>query len=306
MSARRSPPSSALLAAQTPQKRAAFFRQGLRFHESAAGVVVQRVSGADLRRMLRPLMEARAAAAAAGRDPAAVRAREHNPAPGDVVHDALYAFDTLFAECRRKEVDLLASAEAVAEEYEVDGAAGHACLMLAWRTAYDPRRRAHDKPALVGAMTLHRFKRSDNFSTTAASLAPRDAATLAPYLDARRNVMYIDTLCAKGRGGVGRILAMHAMRYALQRKCTGLIALSFSSKPLAPGARPESYGVFEGLGFEVLVARASFRANLHGTWFFLPLHEARFASLLADAVDVCARRGFTARTQDTLVWRCPA
>ena len=313
------------LDSQTLERKKQIFRNTLRFQESAAGVVVQRVTGSYLYRILRPVLDARKAAydaaptAAAGdRAAAAVDPSRHVPDPTDPLVRAIYGMDATFAGCASKDVDMLSSAEGIAMEWKEHGAPGHACLMLAWRTVFDGPSKRLRPPELVGAMTLHRLVPSTNFSTDhdarprEGSMGDRDNDVLNGRAQhgnvPRRNyfarqTMYIDGVCAKGGGGVGKILLLHAVRWAIMRKCTGIAALSYSSKA---NSTPESYRLFETLEFEKIIPKASYKiARMHGTWFYKSLDSIGFSGILADSIAICTRGGLTEKTKDTLIWRCP-
>ena len=282
---------------QDISKRLHIFKQSLKFQESAAGVVIQRVSGADLKRIMAPLLAARANATV--RDPMDVC-----PDPKDPLVHAIYSMDTIFAGCLRKGVDMLSSVEAIASEYAVDGTKGNGCLILAWRTTFDSAARRLMDPELVGAMTLYKFKPTPNFSTDARSLSDHDHAILKPLFGV--NAIYIDCMCAKGGGGVGKLLALHACRYAITKKAKAIVALSYSQKKLKPGTKPESYKIFHDLGFEHLIETANYTTTIYGTWFVTTLEDLSFKGILTRGIELCTRRGLSPKTRDRLVWRCPA
>ena len=109
--------------------------------------------------------------------------------------------------------------------------------------------------------------------------------------------MYIDTVCSKS-GGVGKLLVLHAMRWALMRNCTGLIALSYT--PRSNGV-PESRKIFESLRFEKIIPQARFRVpKMYGTWFYIQLNSPTFDGILKESFDVCTRRGFTEKPKTRL------
>jgi hypothetical protein len=288
------------IAEQDARRKTSLFKQSLRLHEVAAGVFVQRIAGSYLKRLIKPLREARARAPDPRRfDPQSVDVDRTDPLVA-----ALYAFDDIFEDCNTAKVDMLSSVEYLAEEYDVHGSSGHGCLILAWRQTYNRETRRHDAPQLVGAMTLHRFVQTPSFSTDMSSLSERDFRTLTgPPNFFRKNLIFIDAMCAKGRSGVGRLLLMHAYNYALLRKCTGVIALSFSSRR---NVRPQSYPLFEDFGFEAIIADARFRnPRIHGAWFFIDVRNpAPFENLESGALRVCTRRGLTPATRSRLILRC--
>ena len=312
-----------LLTRQDPNKKIQLFKASLKFQESAAGVVVQRVLGSYLYRILKPLIDAKEKARrddpnypndngydpADEVDPAAVLRKL--PEKNDTLVKSIYGLQTIFEDCFHKGVDIFDSAQAVAEEYKKHGAQGSGCLLIAWKTSFDDTTKRIRAPTIVGAMCCHRFVATSNFSTDRASLAASDWALLHGErshgsIERRnyfhRNTMYIDTVCSKS-GGVGKLLVLHAMRWALMRKCTGLIALSYT--PRSNGV-PESKKIFESLQFEKIIPKANFAIDhMHGTWFYIHLNSPTFEGILKESFDVCTRRGFTENTKDRLVWRCP-
>ena len=305
---------TSLIDQQTRERKIQIFKSALRFQESAAGIVVQRIPGSYLYRILRPLILARVDAEENGRDPDRIDPRRFIPDGNDPLVNAIYNIDDIFSYCKSKSVDMLASAEGVAMEWKEDGAPGHGCMLLAWKTTFDNATKKLSAPQLVGAMTLHKFKPTVNFSTDRASLSDRDydvlhGKTASGSNDIRnyfsRNTMYIDAMCAKGKSGVGKVLVLHALRWALMRKCTGLIALSFSKRALKSGEHPESYPIFTTFKFEKTIPRANFKVQMYGTWFFQSLDTIGFGNIMKEAVDICTRTGFTEKTEETLIWRCP-
>lgn len=307
------------LSSQDRQKQVSIFKNSLKFQEAAAGVVIQRVAGSYLRRILKPLTLAREEvmrdAARKGFSEAKIVQAGETVDPNDVDVDrsdplvaAIYSLNTIFSECRSKQVDMLSSVESVAVEFDEHGAPGHGCLLLAWKTGYDAAARTHATPKLVGAMTLHKFVKTPSFSTDDASISAGDMRILsgthqegAPNYF-RKHLLYIDGLCATGGGGVGRVLVLHAYRYALMRKCTGIIALSFSKRATAV---PESYKIFTAFGFTPIIPKANFKTRMYGTWFYIGLDAVTFRMVAEEGIKICTRRGFTEATKDKLVWRCP-
>jgi len=291
-----------MLSEQSKEKRQKIFKDALQFQESAAGVAIQKVPGSYLLRILKPLLDARDAApneAAANR----IKAMDHCPDRRDPLIHAIYSMDTTFTSAVSKGVDPLSSAEGIASEHTFDGAKGNGCLFLAWKTSFNAHRKKLDDPKLVGAMTMYKFKRTTNFSTDAASTGDNDA-TLDAFF--RSNFMYIDTLVSSEAAGVGKLLALHAYRYAITKKAKGVIALSYSKKRLAGNSRPESYKIFHGLGFTHLIENASYTIQMYGTWFVTLLDDVAPLSGVLDAgIKLCTRAGFTQKTEDHLVWRCP-
>lgn len=309
--------ASRLVHEQSLDRKKQLFKNALRFQESAAGVVVQRVTGSYLYRILTPLRRAREAQARAS-GTVLTNPMAYLPDASDPLVHAIYNMDNTFADCRSKAVDMMASVEAVADEWKVHGASGHGCLLLAWKTTFDSSTKKIQAPVLVGAMTLHRFVRTGNFSTdhsTGAregSLGDRDHDVLRGEQAAgdgsrrnyfNRNTMYIDCLCAKGRGGVGKLMILHAIRWAIMRKCTGVIALSYVRKAKQV---PESHAAFVALRFDKIIPTVQYKIQgMHGSWFYLALDNVGFEAILKEGVDICARTGLTDRTKDSLIWRCP-
>lgn len=313
-----------LLSRQDPKKKIQLFKTSLKFQESAAGVVVQRVLGSYLYRILKPLIDAKEKARRDDRrypdpndpdydpaddvDPAAVLRKL--PEKNDTLVKSIYGFRTIFKDCFKKGVDIFESAQVIAEEYKEYGSKGSGCLMIAWKTSFDTTSKRIQAPTVVGAMCCHKFVSTSNFLTDRPSLASSDWALLRGERShgsiERRNyfsrTMYIDTVCSKS-GGVGKLLVLHAMRWAMMRNCTGLIALSYT--PRRNGV-PESKKIFESLQFEKIIPEANFTIdNVYGTWFYIQLNSPTFDGILKESFDVCTRRGFTEHTKNTLVWRCP-
>jgi hypothetical protein len=287
-----------MLHRQSPEKKRKIFKDALQFQESAAGVVVQRIPSSYLLRILKPLLLAREQAA----NEDDVDPMEHCPDKTDPVVFAIYTLDRTFASAMSKGVDVLSSAEMIAEEHKVDGAKGNGALFLAWKTAYDVSTKSLGTPQLVGAMVVYKFKRTENFSTDTATTGKKDSDTLDPFF--RSEYLLIDTLVSVAPG-VGTVLALHACRYGIMRHAKGIVALSYSKKKLAAGAKPESYKIFNTLGFHRLIENASFTTRIYGTWFLMKLDELSLSGLLESGISLCTRAGFTARTKDQLIWRCP-
>lgn len=289
-----------MLQEQTTDKKLKIFKDALTFQESAAGLAIQKVPSAYLLRILKPVLEARAAAPderAAER----IKAMDHCPDKHDPLIHAIYSMDTIFRNAVSKGVDPLSSAEGIAAEHTVDGSKGNGCLFLAWKTAYNSTTKQLDAPKLVGAMTVNKFKRTENFSTHAAATGGDDS-TLDPFF--RSNFIYIDTLVSTG-SGAGKILALHAYRYAIMKRAKGVIALSYSKKRLTGSAKPESYKIFHELKFAHLIENANYAIQMYGTWFVASLDDVDLSGVLDAGIKLCTRAGFTAKTADQLVWRCP-
>ena len=113
------------LNAQPNATKMQLFRRSLQFMDAAAGILVQRVPGSQLKRLLRE------------------DADDDDP----VVH-ALRRLDQTFGSCKDKAVDMLSSVEMIAEEYAEDGAKSGAAVLLAWALDYDTQSRGHRPPAL--------------------------------------------------------------------------------------------------------------------------------------------------------------
>ena len=164
---------------QLLQKQISIFKQSLKFQEAAAGVVIQRVPSAYLYRILRPLIDARAAAPNE-REANRIRAMDHCPDRRDPLVHAIYNMD----ETSRVR----------------DQGRGHALVRRGHRLRAHLRRRLGQRVSLPGvedhvrhgreATARSRARRRDdrlqvgertsNFSTDAASTG-RDDARLAPY-----------------------------------------------------------------------------------------------------------------------------
>lgn len=291
-----------MLSAQTKEKRQKIFKDALQFQESAAGVAIQKVPATYLTRILKPLLDARDAApnvAAANR----IKAMDHCPDKRDPLIHAIYSMDRTFASAVTKGVDPLSSAEGIASEHTFDGAKGNGCLFLAWKTSYNTNTRKLDNPTLVGAMNVYKFKRTVNFSTDTGSVSEEDDATLDTFF--RSNFIYIDTLVSSS-AGAGKLLALHAYRYAIMKKAKGVVALSYSKKRPSGTDKPESYKIFHGLGFTHVIEHAKFKFHMYGTWFATLLDDvAPLSGVLDSGIELCTRTGFTKKTEDQLVWRCP-
>ena len=280
---------------QDEKKKRTIFKQSLWEYENMSGVKIQRIPASYLKRILRTIEED-------DDDDEYGSQRDE-----DAVVDAIADLDRIFRRCKDVHVDMLSSAEAVVEEFREDGSKGCGCLLLAWKSGFDSQARRKGEPQLVGAAVLNHFKECDSFATTSDYLSDHDHAILRPYF--RLKTMYIDTLCSKGAGGVGKVLMLHAMQYALSKKCDSLIALSYMHRsPRNAADRPESYKLFNDIfRFERLISRATFkRQGYYGTWFFMALDELPFPDLLRSAISVCTRRGFTEKTAGVMIARCPS
>ena len=87
---------SSLLATQSADRKIQIFKQSLKFQESAAGVVVQRIPGSHLYRILKPLIAARKEASDAGRNPDHIDPQKFVPDRTDTLINAIYGFCLLY------------------------------------------------------------------------------------------------------------------------------------------------------------------------------------------------------------------
>ena len=257
---------------QTWRKQLTLLKHALRLQEVANGVFVQRIPARYLARLY------------------------DDDDSEDPVVDALRNLDDIFASCREALVDMSSSVEALLSVHEADKQS-HGFVLLAWRLSFDAASRQMAEPALVGIATVSNFVSTPSFSTDAESLSRGDLAKLTPYFGARWS--YLDALCST-RPGVGRLLVLHAYVQALSMRKEGLIALSFARRRAAV---PESKKLFTSLNFDPLIPTADFRIQIYGTWF--KKSRADLAGVAEAAMRVCTRTGLTARTADTLLWRCP-
>lgn len=300
---------------QTEQKQLTLFKHALQFEEVASQVVIQRIPASYLHRILKPLLRARDEA----ENPDEIDPASFIRSDMDDVERAIFTFDSTFAECKEKRVDMLSSMEAIARRWDIEKSAGEGCVFLAWKTTYGVKRdgtKGHRAPELVGAATVNRFRSWSDFSTDRSDMSAYDFGVLSgarPGGSTQEQVaaknyfqshtMYIDSVCAKHKSGVGRVLVLHAIRYAIMKRCTGIIALAFSAYA---NKAPESKEIFKSLKFDTIIPKANFTSRLYGTWFYLPLSGRTYEHLVqSGAINVCTRSGFTPKTEDTLVWRCP-
>ena len=258
---------------QELRRKMSIFRQSLRFQETSLNVFVQKI----------PLSYVKRALAAGDED--------------DPLVAALQSLDDTFRECRDKQVDVASSVEALLTES--DARSGSGIVVLCWRLTFNAEQRRLNRPSLVGICTLFDFVSTSSFSTDAKSMARGDYNLLRPFFD--RNYAYIDAMCSKSHG-VGRLLVLHAYNYALSRKKRGLIALAYSARK---NAVPESKRVFETLNFTAVIPEANFTVRMYGTWYKKEVDEVDLSGLADDAIRVCTRAGLTARTANSIVWRCP-
>ena len=173
-----------------------FFKQALRAYESSLGVWVQKVPAAQVVRLFK------------------------DGDTSDPLYKALKSLDAHFPGCLAKDVDMAGCVESIVLEH-AKNKQGDGAVCIAWAQEYP----AAPKP--VGLITLHNFVQSKNFHTTNAEIGDKDFDTLSRYFGSR--YLYIDCMCST-KVGVGRLLLQHAMRHALMKKKTGVIALAFSMK----------------------------------------------------------------------------
>ena len=98
---------------------------------------------------------------------------------------------------------------------------------------------------------------------------------------------------------------MNAVKWALTKQHTAVMAQSFSAQALKEGSEPESKRLFARLGFKTLIARGKFKVKQHhGAWVKLDMRSPHFTDTMRAGLTVCARPGLTARTANTLVNQC--
>lgn len=282
---------------QTHKRQVQLFRQVSSFYETGAGVKVQRVAGSHVLRVLKPYIQARMAEDAAGRDPGRVNPGSFLTAQSDLLSRTILTMDRHFSRCTAKQVDMLSSAEAIAEIQWEHGAKGCAALLLAW--VID---RPTQRPKCVGALTCCRLYERDDLGTSANIVHDGDLHILRPHF--RPAPLFIDGVCSIHRGA-GSALILNAVKWALTKQHTAVMAQSFSAQALKAGSEPESKRLFARLGFETLIARGKFKVKRHhGAWVKLDLRSLHFTDTMRAGLAVCARRGLTARTANTLVNQC--
>lgn len=282
---------------QTPARQQQLFKNAVSFADTAAGVKIQRVPASVVARILKPYIVRKAYASNPHARP------NYNECIQDLSEDlqadplvkAIYNFENIFSVALQKKVDMFDSLVTLATLWNQNGSSSQACLILAWKVEHGARR-----PVIVGAATVIRSYMHDDLATSQDILSDRDFEKIHPHL--RSKSLLIDTMTSTQKG-VGRVLLLHCIRYAMMRKMTGLLALSYSGWT---GRVPESQALFEFMEFEKLVAKATFKVQgYHGAWFFLPITKLPLHGIVEKAVRVCARRGLTAKTRDALIWRCP-
>lgn len=282
---------------QTPARQQQLFKNAVSFADTAAGVKIQRVPASVVARILKPYMVRKAYA----QDPNA--RPDYGECIGDLSDDlqadplvqVIYDFENIFSAALQKKVDMFESLVTMATLWNQNGSPSQACLIVAWKVEHGARR-----PVVVGAATVIRAYMHDDLATTQEILSDRDFEKVQPLLRAKS--LLIDTMSSTQKG-VGRVLLLHCIRYAMMRKMTGVLALSYAGWA---SNVPESKKLFEFMEFEKVVTKATFKVQgYHGSWFFLPISKLPLHGIVEKAVRVCARRGLTAKTRDALIWRCP-
>lgn len=239
----------------------------------------------------------------------------------DVVVDGLRNINTIFDACTIAlggHEAVKSSVETIMNEHKNDKEngrpVGDGCIMLAWVANH----LAHGvyEHELVGIMTMYRFKETEDFSTDATTLKDTHYNSLLPYFRGQVNetvnmgvpqdyftnppdskYLYIDVLCSK-TPGVGNMLLMQAIDFAILRKARGIVALSFSRQQLRQNV-PASFALFQKFGFERLMhENAEFYksngqriSNMHGIWMALSLRKVSFNSFLPETVEICTHTG---------------
>lgn len=239
----------------------------------------------------------------------------------DEVVDGLRNINTIFEACTIAlggDEAVKSSVETIIKEHKNDKKngkpVGDGCIMLAWKANHLARGVYEHK--LVGIMTMYRFKETEGFSTNTTSLKETHYNSLFPYFKGQVNgtvnmdvpqdyfknppdskYLYIDVLCSK-TPGVGNMLLMQAIDFAILRKSRGIVALSFSKQPLRENV-PASFALFQRFGFEKLMdENAEFYKqngtrirNMHGIWMALSLGKVSFNSFLPETLDICTHKG---------------
>lgn len=297
------------LGSEEHKKKMTFFRQILRFQEAVNGVFVQRIMANDLKRLL------------------------ENPQDDDPVASALGDLDQTFRYCTNElggDQAVLSSVESIVAEAADDksnGENGEGCVLLVWKIKHLGSNN-FSEAELVGIATLFRMKSAYNFSTLPSNfkveqgqantqwntLLPyfrgqnkdtiNDGKTFPPGLGIKAKYMYIDVMCSKQKG-VGKLLVLHAYRYAIMKKTKGLLALSFSKRAMKAQQQPASYKIFGDLGFTTIIRNANYTNAIYGHWVSKSTLPITFEGIINELGNVCTRSGYTERTQDNLIWRCP-
>lgn len=241
---------------------------------AATGVFVVRLSAPDIKRLQSDAHDPN--------DPLKALLQENN-------------LNRTFKTCKDADIDIASSLKAIVEMHDADKSAS-SFVFIAF--GVDPSRR----PVVKGIMTCSRFVASDNFSTTKADVDSSNYTTLDPYFG--KNLL-IDTLCSLEKG-VGRVLILHAYDVAHRKGFDGVIALSYSNKPISDSNKPASESTFLSLGFTRLIANAKFASeyvDMFGHWFHKPTHSAEGLNQMLLAL--CTRSGLTGKAAESLIWRCP-
>ena len=274
-------------AEQPYKKRASLFKQALKFNEIGAGVFLQKVPAAYLKRLYR------------GHNQILTFDESNDESESedeDPVIQSLQHLDDIFQGCKSKYVDMASSLEAILANHAEYSRSG-GCVILAWEVVYNSDKKEINTPRLVGMATLALFQNSPHFSTDRESLSTEDYNKLRPYAG---KYMYVDAMCST-KPGVGRVLLLAAFQYSIQQKSAGLLALAYSSKR---GATPESKRLFEQFGFDTIIPRANFKIQrMHGVWYAKPATEVAIDQMISKAFRICTRTGLTESSK--LMWRCP-
>jgi hypothetical protein len=254
---------------QTVKRKLSLFKQSLRFQEIAAGVFIQSIPILYLKRLYSDEAD-----------------------DADPVVRALNNLDDIFSMVKNT-VDMTSSVEAVIEEN-----VKNSVVLLAWKMSFDTAGKTMNEPKLVGIATISSFISSENFSTDANSVSTADFRKLQPFFAS--SWTYIDGMCSISPG-VGRLLVLHAYSHSLKTKQKGLIALSYSDKS---NVAPESKRIFDQLGFETIIPKASFSIRMYGIWYAKSTDNIDLAGITDDGMSVCTRVGFSPKTATSLIWRC--
>ena len=261
---------------QTENRKIQIYQRSLALMNAASNIFIQRVPASYVKRLI-----------------------EHSDKV-DPLSVALEDLDSIFSSCKSKLVDMRGSVEAIVEEFKEDSS-GQGCLFLAWQLTYDSAQKRMNAPQLVGLATVHFFRSTSNFSTSRQELSDSDHRILKPYFGT--DWFYIDAMCST-RAGVGRLLVQHVYAHALKKRKKGVIAFSYARRK---SDIPESKKLFQSLKFTPLIEKATFKVqNMHGTWFTLNTKDVSLTEAATASVKVCTRGGFTPKTANTLIWRCPS
>ena len=263
-------PNFDLLQSGDRDRQVAFFKKALRFQESAAGVVIQRVPASEVHRIMKPVIQKRQetfethkkehmkkykdeekaeAFARKKFDALRIEGKDFLTKESDYLQRAIFSMQTTFQDSDKKGVEIFSAVESLAYLWSDHRSKGNGCLLLAWKSTFDKSKTPHQQPPkLVGAMTLHKFVETELFSIQKLNDTTKEK--LRPYFEGE--YMYIDAMCSVAPG-VGKVMVLHAIRWALMRKCEGIVALSFSTKK---DRLPESIGIFEKFKFDPICCNA--------------------------------------------------